>query len=79
MPRENATVKGLRLLGEARLHIRLADARRVLAWVRGDSGEVYDVGYENGAWFCSCPAFGPCSHLIALMRVTVRPRGEHRD
>jgi hypothetical protein len=79
MPRENATAKALRVLVRLASTFRLADNRRILAWCRGDSAEVYDVGYDRGGWFCSCPALGRCSHLIALMRVTVRPRGEDGD
>jgi hypothetical protein len=71
--RENATAKGLRLLTEARLTVWRADGRRILAHCRGDSGEWYDVGYSRGSWYCSCPSFGRCSYLVALMRVTVRP------
>ena len=62
VPREDATTKGLRLLVEARLHVRMVDGQRVVAWCRGDSGEVYEVGYEPGGWYCNCPALGRSSH-----------------
>jgi hypothetical protein len=43
-----------------------------------DGGTVYSLGFDDigdgdGGWFCSCPAFGRCAHLIALQLVTVRP------
>ena len=72
--RENYLVKARRLLGEGRLVLQRVSGSAIQATCRGDSGEVYDVGHEPGQWFCSCPALGRCSHLQALMLVTVRPR-----
>jgi uncharacterized Zn finger protein len=70
--REDAATKGRRLLTEARLTVEHIDARTIMASCRGDSGAIYHVRYNGAAWACSCPAFGRCSHLIALQLVTVR-------
>lgn len=49
MPREDVHVKGRRLLVEGRLELRRIDARSVSARCRGDSGELYKLGYyEEG-------------------------------
>lgn len=72
MTRESAESKGRRYLIEGRLVIEAVDHRRVVASVRG-SGEIYATGYSPGGWFCSCPAQGRCSHLVALQLVTVAP------
>ena len=46
----------------------------VKAKCRGDSGEVYQLGYDpRRAWYCTCPAKGVCSHLVALQLVVVLP------
>jgi uncharacterized Zn finger protein len=71
--RESAETKGVRYLGEGRLTILRVDDRRVEALCFGDSGEAYRVGYKPGGWWCGCPALGRCSHLVALMRVTLTP------
>jgi hypothetical protein len=73
--RENAASKGRRLLVEGRLRIRSAGPAVIVATCIGDSAEVYHVGYEPGGWHCSCPALTRCSHLTALMLVTLRPGG----
>jgi uncharacterized Zn finger protein len=74
MPRENAFVKARRLLGEGRLvvHHVVHDDSVIQATCRGDSGEIYSVGHEPGRWYCDCPSLGRCSHVQALMLVTVR-------
>lgn len=71
--REDYATKARRLLGEARLTIRRVDGRIISAQCRGDSGQVYDVGHDatEGTWYCNCDARGRCSHLQALMWVTV--------
>jgi uncharacterized Zn finger protein len=71
--RENAERKGARLLVSGRLIVTWLDATEARATCRGDSGEIYLLGYRPGSWYCDCPALGRCSHLVALMRVTVRP------
>lgn len=72
--RENAQTKGRRYLVEGRLFVRTAGTGGIRAVCRGQ-GEVWQVGYERGSWFCTCPARGVCSHLVALQLVTVRPGG----
>jgi len=73
MARESAASKAVRYLAEARLTIELVSAQRVRATCRG-SGAVYVVEWSPDAgWSCSCPAWRTCSHLLALMAVTVRP------
>lgn len=78
---EGAEAKGRRLLTEGRLIVMSVTASgRVVATCRGDSGEVYDLGYDErrGQWRCTCPARSKCAHLVALQLVTVRG-GEHGD
>lgn len=72
--RENKQDKGTRLLTHGRLTVTKVDGDKVSAECRGDSGEVYELGFENGRWSCSCLARTDCSHLSALWRVTVRPK-----
>lgn len=67
--------KASRLLIDGRLLITLCDSRIITASCRGDSGEVYALGYRDGHWDCSCPARTACAHLSALWLVTVKPRG----
>lgn len=79
MGRENVADKGRRLLTEGRLNVQIVDPNRraaVQAECRGDSGEVYALGFDSrrNEWRCNCEARGECSHLIALKLVTVRPR-----
>jgi len=69
--RENARAKGLRYLVEHRLTVLRVDRERVEAECRG-GGAVYRLGWQDGIWRCNCPALGRCSHLHALLAVTVR-------
>jgi uncharacterized Zn finger protein len=70
--RENADAKAVRLLTCGRLTVEWLDTVTIRAICRGDSGEVYALGYSpDRGWWCDCPAFGRCSHLLALMRVVV--------
>jgi SWIM zinc finger len=69
--RENAQAKGLRYLCEHRLTVLRVNGDDVEAECRG-AGAVYRLGYRDGEWFCGCPAKTTCSHLHALMAVTVR-------
>lgn len=81
MAREDKDAKGRRLLVEGRLLVRWAVAepndeeRPIMAVCRGDSGRVYELGFDRPSfdWFCDCEARGVCSHLVALMLVTVQP------
>jgi len=71
--REAAETKARRLLADRRLTVELVEPGdgSIRATCRGDSA-TYALGWdpERGRWSCSCPAFGGCSHLIALMLVT---------
>jgi hypothetical protein len=58
--RENALSKGRRYAAEGRLVVRSVDGESARAECRGD-GATYQVGFDNGRWFCSCPALGRCS------------------
>lgn len=72
---ERASDKARRLLQEGRVMVRNVDPVRdyVYAQCRGDSGEVYDMGYDplKKQWRCTCAARGECSHLQALKLVVV--------
>jgi uncharacterized Zn finger protein len=71
---ENARAKGQRLLAEGRLQVTRVDGGVIAAECRGDSGEVYTLGYHpRTGWLCRCAARGTCSHLRALQLVTVKP------
>lgn len=73
----NAEDKGRRLLTEGRLTVEKLDGGLIVASCRGDSGEVYHLGFDprgNGEWRCTCVARGRCSHLIALQLVVVKPK-----
>ena len=51
----------------------------IIATCRGDSGEVYNLGYDarKKQWRCTCVEMkGKCSHLVALQLVTIRPGGD---
>jgi uncharacterized Zn finger protein len=70
--RENSHAKGRRYLGEGRLTVLHVDNELVRASCKG-AGAVYDCGWTPMfGWSCSCEARGRCSHLVALMSVTVR-------
>jgi hypothetical protein len=71
--RESARAKGLRYLTEGRLWIRSVGPEGIRAWCKGN-GEIYRLGFDQGAWFCDCPALSTCCHLLALQAVTVRPK-----
>lgn len=77
MTRENVDDKGRRLLGEGRLTVLRTggDDRLIHATCKGDSGEVYQLGYDptRNQWRCTCIARGRCSHLVALQLVTIKP------
>jgi uncharacterized Zn finger protein len=86
--RESAADKGRRLLAEGRLTVTLVDSSEpdplevpapIIATCRGDSGEVYNLGYDarKKQWRCTCVEMkGKCSHLVALQLVTIRPGGD---
>ena len=66
--RENIESKGRRYLIEGRLSVRRLEPNRIVAACRGTE-ETHRLGYEHGDWFCTCPARGRCSHLVALQLV----------
>lgn len=67
--RENAQAKARRYLAEGRLVVRHVDDRTALAECRGD-GATWPLGFEDGGWWCACPARGRCAHELALGLVT---------
>jgi uncharacterized Zn finger protein len=69
--RENAATKARRLLTEGRVTIVHADEGGVAALVRGDTAMTYRVTHAGGEWRCDCPARTRCSHVQALMLVTL--------
>lgn len=79
---ETKAQKAERYLLEARLIVTKVDqtARVIVAHARGDSGEFYRVEFKDEKWSCDCDANAKfhreCSHLIALKRVTVKPKEE---
>jgi hypothetical protein len=73
--KENARLKGARLLAEDRLTVLRVDENRVEAECRG-TGAIYRLGWADGRWSCSCSALGRCSHLWALLSVAVRETPE---
>lgn len=74
--RENVRDKGARLLTSGRLRVVKVRGNLVVAKCRGDSGGLYDLGYDpiRKQWRCTCEARGPCSHLTALWLVTAVER-----
>jgi hypothetical protein len=66
---EHAQAKGRRYLAEGRLLVDRVDGDEIRARCRG-GGALYELGYSDGSWFCSCPALTTCSHLAALQLVT---------
>ena len=73
MTREDAVTKGRRLLVEGRVNVLLAVEYRIDAAVRGDSGELHRVRFDNTlGWRCSCSSRSRCSHLVATQLVFCR-------
>jgi hypothetical protein len=67
--RENATTKARRYLTEGRLIINKLEPAGVTATCRGD-GQIHLLGWRpDQGWWCTCPARGTCSHLLALRSV----------
>jgi uncharacterized Zn finger protein len=61
---ESTTAKGARYLAERRVIIDHKVGDTIRARVRGT--EEYGVSHGDGRWFCSCPSFRPCSHIVAV-------------
>lgn len=70
MGRENAAAKARRLLTEGRVIVLEARGRWIRAYVRGDTGEHYEVIHDGGAWACPCDCRQVCSHVQAVQLVT---------
>lgn len=73
--RENKQDKGRRMLTEGRLIVKsVGNGAVIVASCRGDSGEVYDLGYDprKNEWRCTCEALSGCSHLVALQLVVAK-------
>jgi uncharacterized Zn finger protein len=53
--------------------VRRVDGQIISATCRGDSGEVYELGFDasHGSWYCTCEAKGRCSHMQAATLVTI--------
>jgi uncharacterized Zn finger protein len=66
MARENRATKARRLLSEGRVIVDIVRGRYVRSFVRGDSGEFYEVVHDKGIWSCDCVNSGACSHVEAL-------------
>jgi hypothetical protein len=66
--------KANRLLADGKVYIRWSTPEIVSAVVQGDSG-IHHVRLDRGRWSCPCEARVTCSHLRAVMLVTV-PRAK---
>lgn len=76
---ETKAEKARRYLAEGRVSIveRRKDDSLVVAYVRGETGELHSCGYDGTRrqWRCTCPAYSKsrshpdCSHLLALKLV----------
>ena len=62
------TGKAHRLLAAGRVAVIHADARTLVAEVRGDHGR-YVVTVIHGGPICTCPAWRLCSHALAVALV----------
>jgi hypothetical protein len=71
-PREDAKTRAARLLAERRVMITAVRPGAVLAYVRGDSGELRTVRWDARRGFrCTCPAIGACAHGHAVASVVL--------
>jgi hypothetical protein len=68
--KETKAEKTRRLLTSGRLRVYSVSSDHLEAECRGDSGELYTLGWRDGHWRCSCKARVDCSHLGALWCVT---------
>ena len=74
LKKEPKRVKAIRLLVTGRLRVWHVSHDLIQADCRGDSGEIYTLGWRDGLWSCSCPARTDCSHLGALWCVVAVTR-----
>jgi hypothetical protein len=76
MSRESARDRAMRLLAERCILITRVLPTSVLAYVRGDSGELRKVTWDPRRGFrCDCPAIGLCAHGHAVASVVVVASG----
>ena len=69
MVRENASAKARRYLVQGRVVLDHVSKGSVRGHIRGD-GHIWKAVYDEGAWFCNCPARSDqCAHLQALRLV----------
>ena len=69
MAREDASAKARRYLGEGRVILDHVSEGSVRGHIRGDA-HIWKAVYDEGAWFCNCPARSDqCAHLQALRLV----------
>ena len=73
--REDAATKARRLLAEGRVTVRTITADEIVAEVRGDSARTYSTRYDPSGWACTCDARSRCSHVRAVMLITLEPKG----
>lgn len=72
--RETTADKSRRYLLEHRLIVDHVVADDVHATCRG-TGAIHELGHDpNRGWWCTCSPRANCSHLLALMAVTIRHR-----
>jgi uncharacterized Zn finger protein len=72
MAREDARTRAVRLLAERRVLLTRVLPTLVLAYVRGDSGELPTVTWDPRRGFrCDCPAIGMCAHGHAVASVVL--------
>jgi uncharacterized Zn finger protein len=65
--------KAARYAAEGRLTVTRLDGDELTATCLGGNGAVYDLGHNPRlGWWCSCPAWSECCHLVALQLVAVR-------
>ena len=72
--KETKAQKSHRLLISGRLRVFRVTADLIAAECKGDSGELYTLGWKDGRWGCSCAARTDCSHLNALWAVVAITR-----
>lgn len=79
MTRESVEAKAARYVTAGRLIlVEVVPGGRVRATCRG-GGALYELGFDRGRWWCSCPARSWCAHLAALGLVVVQPRRPDSD
>jgi hypothetical protein len=77
--KETKAEKTARLLRTGRLRVYSVTPSEIAAECKGDSGELYTLGWRDGHWRCSCKARVDCSHLNALWAVTAVARNQLQE